>query len=98
MVLIVGGTGEGSPTARLCTVVRPLPCVCANVHLPDVRGSKRSPAPLKRAHEWLLSYSRGDDELVQDFFKFMDEIIYKQDDQMISNPNPWAKIKTSCTL
>lgn len=57
MVLIVGGTGEGSPTARLCTIVRPLPCVRANVHLPDVRGSKRSPAPLKRAHEWLLSYS-----------------------------------------
>jgi hypothetical protein len=45
----------------------------------------------------LLQYS-GDDELVQDLFKFMVEIIYKQHDHMISNPNPRTKKKLLYTV
>lgn len=58
MVLVVGGTGEWSPTARLRAVVRPLPGVCSDVNFADVWGGKRPATALDWTFKRLLSCRR----------------------------------------
>lgn len=58
MVLVVGGTGERPPTARLGAVVRPLPGVCSDVNFADVGGGKRPAAALDWTFKRLLSCRR----------------------------------------
>lgn len=55
MVLVVGGTGEGSSTSRLRAVVRPLAGVCSDVNFTDIRGGKRPATAFDRAFKRLLS-------------------------------------------
>lgn len=55
MVLVVGGTGEWSPTTRLGAVVWPLPGVCSDVNFADVGGGKRPAAALDWTFKRLLS-------------------------------------------
>lgn len=55
VVLVVGGTGKRTATARLGTVVRPLPGVRSDVDFADVGGGEGSAAAVHRTFERLLS-------------------------------------------
>lgn len=69
VVLVVGGTSEGSSTARLRAVVRPLTGVCTDVDFTDVGSGKRPATAFHWAFKGLLSCRTGDREAKVQGFK-----------------------------